>query len=386
MIKQFKLERYFAEYEFRVRYILCASDMEPLGMDELLSMGDDECRRLWRELQLGYTESAGHPVLRGEIAGLYSGIGAEDVLVLAPEEGIFVAMNTLLEPSDHIIVTFPGYQSLYEIARSLDCEVTVWMPEESTGWRFDLNFLKKSIKENTKMIVINLPHNPTAALISANEFGQILEIAGENNIYLFSDEMYRFLEYDPSNRLPSACELYENAVTLFGMSKSFALAGLRIGWLITKNRNLYSRFAKFKDYTTICSSAPSEILALAGLRAKEKIIKRNLEIINNNLSLLDEFFLRHDPILRWNRPKAGSIAFPKLLADKSSSDLCKELIEEQSVLLLPDSVYDYNGNNFRIGFGRTNMPEALGRFDRYLKKKMNELAFLQGNTPKMKYT
>jgi aspartate/methionine/tyrosine aminotransferase len=370
-IEEFKLERYFAEYEFNVRYILCASDCEPLSLEELLSMADDQCGQLWQNLKLGYTESAGHPLLREEIAELYKSIAPQNVLVLAPEEGIFIAMNALLERGDHVIVTFPTYQSLYEVAGSLGCDVTRWIPEESNGWRFDVKTLKKNIRENTRLIVINFPHNPTGAMISHSEFEEIIKIAEDHNIYLFSDEMYRFLEYDPSKRLPSACELYENAVILFGMSKSFALAGLRIGWLITKNRELNSKFATFKDYTTICGSAPSEILALIGLRAKDKIIRRNLDIIEKNLHLLDKFFERHYSILRWNRPEAGSIAFPKLLANKTSSELCEELIEEESVLLLPEPVYDYNGNNFRIGFGRKNLPEVLERFERYIKNKIN---------------
>lgn len=132
-----------------------------------------------------------------------------------------------------MICTFPGYQSLYEVAESLGCEVTKWQPDEDNNWRFDPEFLIKNIKTNTKLLIINFPHNPTGYLPLKEDFNQILKIAKEYNLYVFSDEMYRFLEYNPEDRLPSACEVYDKAIVLFGMSKTFGLAGLRIGWLAT---------------------------------------------------------------------------------------------------------------------------------------------------------
>lgn len=193
-IKPFRLERYFAKYEFSAPYLLSCSDCEPLTLKELLSFADKETLDLWEKLRLGYTESQGLPLLRQEVTKLYYDIKPEETLIIAPEEGIFIAMNVLLEKGDHIIVIFPGYQSLYEIANSLGCEVTKWMPNKvDNSWKFDIETLKSSIKENTKLIVINFPHNPTGSLPLKNEYRQIIEIAKEKNITLFSDEMYRYL-------------------------------------------------------------------------------------------------------------------------------------------------------------------------------------------------
>ena len=132
-IADFKLERYFAAHEFKVRYLLSASDCEALALDELLDMADTETLALWRDLKLNYTESQGHPLLRAEVAGLYEAIPPEDVLIAAPEELIFIAMNALLRPGDHVIATFPGYQSLYAIAEALGCAVTRWPLEVRCG-------------------------------------------------------------------------------------------------------------------------------------------------------------------------------------------------------------------------------------------------------------
>ena len=366
-ISPFKLERYFAKYEFSAPYLLSCSDCEALRLDELLTMADEHSLNLWNNLTLGYTDSQGSPILREEIAKIYKTIKPDEVLVITPEEGIFIAMNNMLEKGDHIITTFPGYQSLFEIANSIGCHVSKWIPKEHNGWIFDINDLKELVNKNTKLIVINFPHNPTGATITEYQLREITDIARQHNTFVFSDEMYKLLEYNKSDQISSACDLYNNAVSLFGMSKSFALAGLRIGWLTTKNRELLNKFSIFKDYTTICSSAPSEVLSIMALRLKDKIIKRNLDIINHNLVILDTFFENHRDLFDWTKPKAGPIGFPKLRSKVHIDNFCNDLIEKKGVMILPSSVYDFESNHFRIGFARKNMPEAVKRLDEYIK-------------------
>ena len=367
-IEPFKLERYFAKYEFSAPLLLSCSDCEAFSLNDILSMADKNSLNLWNNLKLGYTESQGHPILREEISRLYLNITPEDVLVITPEEGIYIAMNSILQKNDHVIVTFPGYQSLYEIANSIGCDVSRWTPQNEKGWFFDVKEFKNLIRDNTKLIVINFPHNPTGATIQEKELKEIIDIARQKNIIVFSDEMYRFLEYDKTNRISSACDLYENAVSLFGMSKSFALAGLRIGWLTTKNSDLLKRFVTYKDYTTICGSATSEILAIIALRSKEIIFERNLGLIGSNLKILDDFFAKYMALFDWYRPKAGPIGFPTLKTQTDVCDFCLDLVEKKGVMLLPSKVYDINGNFFRIGFARNNMPKAVEKLDEYLKE------------------
>ena len=219
-IAPFDLERYFAKYEFTSQYLLSSSDCEPLSMSELLRMADPETGRLWEELKLGYTEYAGHTLLREMIADIYAGIGAEDVLVVVPEEGIFLLMHALLEPGDHVICAFPGYQSLYEVARSIGCTVSTWEPDEARGWLFDVGVLKEKMRPNTKLVVVNFPHNPTGYVPPKADFEAIVDLVREKGAYLLSDEMYRYLEIDEGVTLPGACEMYERAFSLFGLSKT----------------------------------------------------------------------------------------------------------------------------------------------------------------------
>jgi len=364
-IKPFQLERYFAKYEFSTPHLLSCSDCEPLTQDELLNMADDKTLELWAGLRLAYTESQGHHALREQVCQLHEHIRPDDVLVLAPEEGIFIAMNVLLEPGDHVVTTFPGYQSLYEIAQGLGCSVGHWTPDGQ--YRFNVESLFQQVTEKTRLLIINFPHNPTGAVIEERELKTIIEFAREHDLRIFSDEMYRFLEYHPDLRLPPVCDLYENSLSLFGMSKSFALPGLRIGWLTTSDKKLMQALCEFKDYTTICSSAPSEILALIGLQNRDHIISRNLEIIRKNLVVLERFFERHSKLFQWIRPLGGSVAFPKWLGDIPVDMLCRELVEKEGVMLLPSTVYGFEIPAIRFGLGRKNLPKGLVKLEHYLR-------------------
>ncbi|MCF8335829.1 MAG: aminotransferase class I/II-fold pyridoxal phosphate-dependent enzyme [Bacteroidales bacterium] len=327
-----------------------------------------ETMKMWNILKLGYSDTQGLPELREEIAGLYRSVKPEDILVLAPEEGIFISMNTLLEKGDEVITTYPGYQSLYEVARSLGCHVKFWKPRFKNGWNFEPEDLEQLISNKTKLLVINFPNNPTGSTISKKVQQEIVDLAKKNDTILYSDEMYQYLEYEEENRLPSVADLYEKSVTLFGMSKTFALAGLRIGWLITKNHQWLNDFQIFRDYTTICNSAVSEILAIMGLKAQEQILRRNHEIIRYNLKLLNRFFTKYDTLFDWYIPKAGPIAFPRLKGNIDANEFCKDLLKSKGVMLLPPEVYDFDGNHFRIGFARRNMPEALNKLEEYIEE------------------
>jgi aspartate/methionine/tyrosine aminotransferase len=199
----------------------------------------------------------------------------------------------------------------------------------------------------------------------AEDFAALNRLAQARGVVLFSDEVYRESEYDPATRLPAACDVSESALSLGVLSKTYGLPGLRIGWIATHDAELYQQLAGLKDYTTICNSAPSELLAEVALRHRESLAGRNVARIKRNLSLLSAFFSRHQELLSWQPPKAGPIAFPRLLQGEVG-DFCDRLVREASVLLLPGAIYDDAGNHFRLGFGRENMPEALERWEAWL--------------------
>jgi len=367
-IAPFKLERYFAEYEFKVKYLLSPSDCESLTLRELLDMADPATLALWHNLGLGYTESPGHPMLRAEIARMYASVVSDNVVVAVPEEAIFIAMHTLLDPGDHVIALAPACQSLYEIARAMGCAVSPWSFELNTNcWHLDLDRLASLFTERTRLLVLNFPHNPTGYLPTRAELDAMVELARAHGVTIFSDEMYRLLEYDAAQCLPPMCDLYEKGISLSGLSKTFALPGLRIGWLATREHALVDEWLAFKDYTTICNSAPSEILGTIALRAQAKIVARNLAIIRDNLEIAERFFAEHANQFMWIKPHAGSIAFPRWHGATTIAQFCAEMVNEYGVMILPGSVFDFPGNHFRVGLGRRNFGEAIERVGEYLR-------------------
>ena len=361
----FKLERYFARYEFSTEYLLCSSDCEAMSISDLLAFEPGAAEGLQR-VWLGYTESQGSPPLRAEICKLYETIPPEDVLVhTGAQEAIFLFMFAAFQANDHVIVHSPGYQSLAEVARAAGCDVSLWHAREENHWALDLDELRRLMQVNTKAIILNTPHNPTGYLMSRQDYDALHRFARENHLLLFSDEVYRESEYERQARLPAACDMGEHAISLGVTSKTYGLAGLRIGWVATKNRAIYEKMASLKDYTTICNSAPSEFLAEVALRNRHRLAERNLGIIKENLFVMDEFFSRHADVFSWVRPQAGSMAFPRYLGGDVEA-FCDELVKRAGVLLLPGSVYDDVQNYFRLGLGRKNLPQAVERLETFI--------------------
>jgi len=368
-IDDFELERFFARYEFAVRHLLCASDVEGWPMADLLALADEQTTALWRDLRLGYTEAPGHPLLRAEIATLYDTIAPDQVLVFSgAEEAIFVTANILLGPGDHAIVAWPAYQSLHEVARATGAAVTLHELRAENGWAIDVDVLRSQVTPRTKLIVLNVPNNPTGYVPDAATYRAVADIAADCGAALLCDEVYRFLEHDGADRLPAGADLGPHGVSVGVMSKSFALAGLRIGWLATHDASLLDRAIRFKDYTTICASAPAEILALVALRARERVLAHSRAIVEGNLALLDAFFERRAGQVSWVRPRGGPVGFPELTTAVPVDRFAQGLLEAEGVLIAPASIFGHPGNNFRLGFGRSDLPVALTGLEAFIDR------------------
>jgi aspartate/methionine/tyrosine aminotransferase len=364
-IKPFRIEQFFGKYEFTAKYLLSSSDAESRTIRELLDLEPGAHERLLQH-SCGYTESPGAPWLREAIAAIYQHVKADDVLVLAAaEEGIFVLYNALVGPGDHVIVETPCYESGLEVARSSGAEVSEWGRTYENGWAHDLAALEKLIRPNTKIIYINTPHNPTGLLMPAGVFQQVVALAAKRGIIVFSDEVYRESEHDPAMRLPAACDLYERAVSLGSMSKTYGLPGLRLGWLATRDANIIQLCLEFKYYTTICSSAPSEFLTALALRHREVLVSRTLELVQRNLTLLDNFIQKRSTLFEWRKPNASPIGFVRFKPQHDVSAFCEQVVHDSGVLLLPGTVYD-QPRHIRFGYGRKNMPAALAQLSAYL--------------------
>ena len=374
-VKGLRLERFFAEFGPRAEHLLCTSDVEPYRLRDLLELADGETRALWEELTLGYTDPGGLPSLREEIAGLYNGVEPDEVLTFAgADEAIYVGLNAILRPGDHAVVTWPGYQSLREIAHAAGADVTLVPLDPADGWSLDVDAFRRAIRPTTRVVIVNFPHNPTGALPSRETLDAVAAIAAEASACFFSDEVYRYLEHDPQDLLPAAAEYGGGAVSVGVMSKSFGLAGLRIGWIATQDHELLARISTYKDYISACSSAPSEVLALVALRARATILTRSRFLIAENLALLDRFFATWEGVFDWVRPRAGCVGFPRLHSAFAIEQLAVQLVEQEGVLLVPGSIYEYPGNHFRVGFGHADLPVALAGLERFAQRELTRRA------------
>ncbi len=364
-LQPFRLEVHFSKWEFKARHHMCASDMQSMPLSDLLAMADGDDRTAWDALHLGYTETRGLPALREAIASTYDRIGASEVICFAgAQEGIYAAMQALLTPDAHVITIIPNYQSVESVPMSL-CETTGVPLDPVKNWELDLDRIRDAIRPSTRMICINFPHNPTGKVIPRSTLDALIGMARERGIYLLSDEVYRLIERSPAVRLPQAADLYERGLSLGVMSKAYGLPGLRIGWIATKDAEAIAGMERLKHYTSICNSAPSELLAKIALKARDRILARNRALTEKNLTALDAFFAEHAGRFEWTVPDGGCIGYPRYLGAEGVETFARDLVDRSGVLLLPASIYrsalgPTPTDRFRIGYGRANIEAGLG--------------------------
>jgi aspartate/methionine/tyrosine aminotransferase len=373
-LPDFRLETYFSRWEFKAKYHLTASDAQTMSLSELLALADGDARERWENLSLGYTETYGLPALREEIAATYQDLEADDVLCFAgAEEGLYLAMQTLLEPGDHAIVVTPNYQAAESIPLAI-CEVTGVAQDPEKAWTLDVDEIERQLRPTTKVVSVNFPNNPTGAVPDVQTWTQLVRLCEERNIFLFSDEVYRGLETDTGAMLPQAADMSPTALSLNVMSKAYGLPGLRIGWIACRDRTVLRRLERAKHYTSICNSAPAEVLAVMALRARDVILDRNRAIVAANIPRFDTFFTQYPDLFDWAPPAGGCVCFPSYLGDDGVEAMCTDLVEECGILLLPASIYHSEltatpTNRFRVGLGRYGPDEALAVWSEWLGKR-----------------
>ena len=361
----FALERFFARYEFSVRYTLGSSDCETCRVADLLALEPGAEARLLA-LPLGYTEATGSAALREALSeAFYPTTSRDGILVCSgAEEALFLYFHAVLSPGDHVVVQTPCYGSLTEVPRALGAEVAPWRGAPADGFRPSLAALDALLRPSTRLVVVNTPHNPTGARLSRAELDDLVAMLAPRGIRLLCDEVYRELEADPGHRLPPACEVYERAASVGVLSKAHGLPGLRIGWLATRDAQALSSASVAKDYTTICNAGPSELLAEVAVRHHERLSARSRGLLAAHRPLLAGFLARHADLLRGAPPEAGPLT---LLALSQGDDaaFCARVAEEAGVLLVPGSTFGEPGY-VRMGLGRASFPEALAAFEEYL--------------------
>ncbi|GMI13280.1 hypothetical protein TrVE_jg12587 [Triparma verrucosa] len=384
------------------KLVLSNSDCEPIKQSSLLSMADDECKARWDDLDLGYGHQKGCEHLRADILGTFnndsltgiedftdegkasksSPLTVDDINVVVPAEGIYLTMNALLEEGDEVVVAMPCYQSLHQLAESKGCMVKPWLPtvdsrpgndsfslgpDNTKFHNFSISDLESLITPSTKMVVMNFPHNPTGAMITEGELQRIVRACEKNDCYLFNDEMYKYLEHKGKATLPSVAGIYEKGISLGGVSKWGSLAGIRIGWVVSQSEEVMSKISQLKDYTTISSSRPAEVLASIGIRNRNLIIQNNLDIIHCGKGYLKSFAQVHSEHFEWIEPEGGSFAFLRLRNEKASPYV-RELAEKANLCVMPSDLFVHGGDDsLRVCFGRKDAIEMIDTWSKHLE-------------------
>jgi aspartate/methionine/tyrosine aminotransferase len=363
-IEPFALERWMTTYETRVEYDIAESGIFPLTVNDLLQWEpvterESVLNRLLN-LRLGYSEAPGSMELRSLLAATYANCGPENILVTTGAiEANFLLFNVLLNAGDHVVAVYPAYQQLYSVPRAIGCEVSLWKLRPENGFRFDLDELERLVTLRTRLIIVNTPHNPTGALLSADELQRIYHLAQAVGANVLCDEAYRWLTIPGGVSFPPPMyNLGPAGLSVGTLSKPFGLPGLRIGWLAAP-ADLAAKCWAMRDYISLSPGKLNDALAVLALQHREQIIERNQAIMTENLVTAAAWFKRQAGLISWTPPRAGLLALLHYNLDLPSLELSNKLAEEYSVMLAPGSAFGFE-NYLRLGIGQTPAVFAAG--------------------------
>ena len=353
------------------RHHLSASQSETVSIPELLALADNEDRRRWDTLQLGYTDPLGAPWLRDTIAATYRSAASRDIVCFAgAQEALFAVLHALLGRGDHAIVVLPNYPAVEALMLSL-CGVSGVALDPDDGWSLDLDAVARAIRPNTRLVAISFPNNPTGHILPPAQFDALVALCRHRGIWLLSDEVYRLTERDPARRLPQAVDGYERGISLGALSKAHGLPGLRIGWAACRDPWLVARMAMKRQYLSTCSAGPSEVLARIAIKAAPTLIGRNRRLAEANLSLLRAFLDRHPDLFDWIIPEGGMVGYVRYDGPDGVEVWTRRMVREAGALLLPASMFrstllELPADRFRVGFGCLGMEAGLEALERAL--------------------
>ena len=368
-IRDFGVEIWMNRYETRCDWNIAETCVESLTVAELLEMAGktDTILSELLPMKLTYGAIEGSERLRKLVAGLYEKQGAENVVITHGAIGANALVHaTLVEPGDRVISVLPTYQQHYSIPESYGADVQILKLTEKTGFLPDLEELKRLATPGTKLIAINNPNNPTGSLMDRVYLEKIVEIARACGAWILCDEVYRGTDQEGDGMTASIADLYEKGISTASMSKTFALAGLRLGWIVAPVELIHS-VSVHRDYNTISVGMLDDHFAAIALENRDKILARSQAITRTNLAVLSDW-VENEPLISWIKPKSGTTALLKYDLPISSEEFCIRLLERTGVMLTPGSAMDMEGY-VRIGFTNngTTLQEGLKRVSEFLK-------------------
>jgi len=339
-----ELEIWFDMYQFAIDYDIGESAVKTLSVRDI----DIDLEKIL----LRYGHHTGRPDLREALAEEYAGLSGDHIIVTTgASEANFVAVSALVKPGDHVVIEHPNYPSLYEVPRSLGCDVSLYTLKFENRFRPDLNELEKMITPQTKLVSLTHPNNPTGSMISEKDLHRVIELVESHDTFLLFDETYRHMAPD-ENLLPPAASLSSNVISIASMSKCYGLPGIRTGWLATKRPFILDSAVAIREQLSISNNSLSEEIALSVLRRKDKFLTDARSRIEPNRQLVADWMSRQSDF-EWVYPEAGVVCFPRIKkdVDVNPEELYRLLAEKYRTFVVPGRCFEMDERHFRIGFG-----------------------------------
>lgn len=360
------LEYWLRDYYFSAEIDIGCSGVESFSLGELRQLFNITAEDLDR-IVLRDSRTLGDPNLRTAIGNRWANGNAERVMATnGSSEAIYLIMHALLEPGDEVVVLDPAYQPLFSIAESVGCELKRWRLRFENSFRPDMGEARRLIGPKTRMIVVNFPHNPTGASLTPAEQDELITLAANAGAYLIWDAAFAEITYD-GPVLPDPGERYDRTITLGTLSKAYGLPGLRVGWCLAAP-DVLEALVRLRDYTTLHLSPLVEHVAARAIENADLLLQPRLAQARNNLDLLVSWAERHREFVSIVRPQGGVCVFMRLHGVADVEDFCRQLVDEQSVLLVPGTSFG-QANYVRLGFGcsTSDLNEALSRLSQHFK-------------------
>ena len=367
-IRDFGVEMWMNAYENHCELNLAETCVQSLTVAELLALSGKTNVILEELLPLKLTYGAieGSERLRGLIAGLYEKQKIENVVVTHGAIGANALVHeTLVEPGDRVISVLPTYQQHYSIPESYGADVQILRLRAEHGFLPDLAELRRLAIPGTKLIAINNPNNPTGSLMDRAFLEQVAAIARACGAWVLCDEVYRGTDQTGDGFTASIADLYEKGISTGSMSKTYSLAGLRLGWIVAP-KDLLHAVSIHRDYNTISVSMLDDHFAAIALEHRARILSRSQAITRGNLAILSDWVAK-EPRISWVKPQSGTTALLKYDLPLTSQEFCVRLLEKTGVMLTPGSAMDMEGY-LRIGYANDPaiLREGLSRMSRFL--------------------
>lgn len=368
-ITAFAVEQWMNAHETKCRYNLAETCVASYTLQELLdAVGATETiLEQLLPLQMTYGAITGSERLRGAIAGLYAERTPDDVLVTHGAIGAnSLVYQALIEPGDRVVSLVPNYQQHYSIPESLGAQVQrLWLRPEN-GYLPDMSELRRQVTPGTRVIAFSNPNNPTGSLMDRAMLEEVIRIADSVGAYVLSDEVYRGTTQVGDELTPSVADLYSKGISIGSMSKAFALAGLRLGWLCGPHEVLRAAEVH-RDYNTISVGVVDDVLSSIALEHRDTILARSRAMVRQNLATLDRWIQEQGGVVSYVKPGAGTIALLQYSFAIPSRDFCTRLLEETGVLFTPGSAFELEGC-VRIGYANahTVLEEGLREVSRFI--------------------